>query len=122
MESGYYPPGAEFDSNAPWNKEDLPEKEVDCFVTLTITKIIPLKVNDYKVDTSENCIKYDFSKCDFYNALDKQVAMPHNLSKFTKRMFDYDLNLKSVGMPMYLKEALKDCDDWNVESLNIEEA
>ena len=24
-ESGYYPPGAEHDPNAPWNQEELPE-------------------------------------------------------------------------------------------------
>lgn len=26
-ESGYYPPGAEFDPNAPWNQKDPPEIE-----------------------------------------------------------------------------------------------
>lgn len=122
MESGYYPPGAEFDIDAPWNKQELPYKEVDALVTITISKVIPLKVNDYKVDTSENCEKYDFSKCNFYDALDKQVTLPQNLAYYTENIFKYDLDLKAAKMPRYLKETLEDCSGWDVESINIEEA
>lgn len=30
MESGYYPPGAEFDKNAPWNQDDEDSSDDYC--------------------------------------------------------------------------------------------
>ena len=40
IESGYYPPGAEFDPNAPYNEKELPEKEIE--LSLSIVMISPL--------------------------------------------------------------------------------
>jgi len=37
-ESGYYPPGAEFDPNAPWNQREPKAKEFDVDVMVTIRK------------------------------------------------------------------------------------
>ena len=44
MESGYYPPGAEFDSNAPWNQIDLPKKEIEVTVSVTLSKTVKAAV------------------------------------------------------------------------------
>ena len=42
IESGYYPPGAEFDPNAPYNQSDIPEEEfeVTCSQSLSRTAIV----------------------------------------------------------------------------------
>jgi len=37
-ESGYYPPGAEFDENAPWNQVDPPEIDFTIKVGITLEK------------------------------------------------------------------------------------
>ena len=36
-ESGYYPSGAEFDSKAPWNKQELPERDIDITCSNTLS-------------------------------------------------------------------------------------
>ena len=42
IESGWYPPGAEFDSNAPYNQVEVPQKdfEVTCSQSLSRTAIV----------------------------------------------------------------------------------
>ena len=44
-ESGYYPPGAEHDPNAPWNQEELPEREIEVTVSVTLSKTVKIKVS-----------------------------------------------------------------------------
>lgn len=53
IERGYYPPGAEFDPNAPWNQEDPPEVEVDVTASHTISRDTTITTTDY-TDTFEN--------------------------------------------------------------------
>ena len=48
-ESGYYPEGAEFDPNAPWNEKEIPMEEIEVEVTVTLKKKVKLKVE--KKDT-----------------------------------------------------------------------
>ena len=117
-----YPMGADT-SNAPWNQVKLPEREIEVTVSITISKTVKVLVNDYKVDTSDDedgiHTFYDYSDCDINRAVEEQVALPHNLAEFTENMFDYDLNLKAVGMPKYLKDAITDCKGWTVDEMEI---
>lgn len=46
-ESGYYPPGAEHDPNAPYNQEDLEDKEFDVTISQTLSKNTTVSTNDY---------------------------------------------------------------------------
>ena len=46
-ESGYYPPGAEYDPRAPWNQSDLPEKEFDAVCSQTLSKTDTVFTNNY---------------------------------------------------------------------------
>lgn len=43
-ESGYYPPGAEFDPNAPWNQVDPPEEPFEVTVSITLSKTFTVNV------------------------------------------------------------------------------
>ena len=45
MASGYYPPGAEFDPDAPYNQEEPPEVLVELTATETMTKTISAYTN-----------------------------------------------------------------------------
>lgn len=123
MESGGYPPGAEFDPRAPYNQVDLPEKEIEVTISVTLSKTVKVMVNDYEVeeDTDEDGrhLSYDFSECDLNKAVEDQVVLPQNLAEFTERMFNHDLNLKAAGMPRYLKEAIEDCKGWTVDEMEV---
>ena len=45
-ESGYYPMGAEFDKNAPYNQGDPEPIEIEVTVSVTMSKTVKVKVND----------------------------------------------------------------------------
>lgn len=47
IESGYYPPGAEFDVNAPYNQAEIPEKDFDVTISQTLSKDTTVTTNDY---------------------------------------------------------------------------
>ena len=123
MESGYYPPGAEFDSDAPYNQVELPEREIEVTISVTLSKTVKVTVDDYDVDEGADesgyYRDYDYSECDLHKAVEDQVVLPQNLAEFTERMFNQDLNLKAAGMPKYLKGAIADCKGWNADEIEI---
>lgn len=48
MDNHNYPPGAD-NKDAPWNKKDNPERELEVLVSVTIEKIVKIRTSDYKV-------------------------------------------------------------------------
>lgn len=123
MESGYYPPGAEFDPRAPYNQVDLPEKEIEVTISVTLSKTVKVTVDDYEVDEGRDedgyYCNYNFSECNLQKAVEDQIVLPQNLAKFTEEMFNQDLNLKAAGMPRYLKDAIADCKGWTVDEMEV---
>lgn len=124
MESGGYPPGAQFDSSAPYNQVELSEEEVEVTISITLSKTVKVKVNDYTTevdgdDDGRRYISYNFSNCDLYRAVEDQVVLPQDLAKYTERMFEHDVDLKAAGMPRYLKDAINDCKYWNVDDYEV---
>lgn len=81
MESAYYPPGSDTD-RAPWNKKELPEREIEVTVSVTLSKTVKIKVNDYEanVEADEDglYVDYDFSKCNLYSAVCEQIPLPQD--------------------------------------------
>lgn len=114
MESGGYPPD---------NQVDLSEKEIEVTISVTLSKTVKVIVGDYEVeedaDEDGRYLSYDFSGCNLNKAVEDQVVLPQNLAEFTERMFNHDLNLKAVGMPKYLKDAIGDCKDWCVDDYEV---
>lgn len=123
MESGYYPPGAEFDPRAPYNQVDLPEKEIEVTISVTLSKTVKVTVDDYEIDEGRDedgyYCNYNFSECNLQKAVEDQIVLPQNLAKFTEEMFNQDLNLKTAGMPRYLKGAIADCKGWTVDEMEV---
>lgn len=84
IESGYYPPGAEHDPNAPWNQEENPEREIEVTVSVTLSKTIKVKVSDYDVinsgkDEDGNYFEdIDYSNCDLKEAVTNQELLPQD--------------------------------------------
>jgi hypothetical protein len=102
FESGSYPAGAQYDSNAPYNEPE--PKDVDVTVSLVISKTFTIQ-------------KYDDE--DLYDAIDKQIVLPNNLAAVVSTAFDSDLDLKAAGMPLFLKQAIEDSDDWFIDDCEI---
>ena len=73
-ESGYYPAGAEFDPRAPWNEVELPPKEVEVTVSVTISKTMKVPVMDYIIDEEGEA---DFSNCDLKKAVEENIKLPN---------------------------------------------
>lgn len=123
IESGGYPPGAEFDSRAPYNQVDLPGKEIEVTVSVTLSKTVKIVVDDYEVeddwDEDGRYVSYNFSNCDLYKAVENQIVLPQSIAEFTERMFNHDLDLKAAGIPKYLKNAIEDCKDWVVDEMEV---
>lgn len=115
-----YPMGSDT-SDAPWNQEDLPEREIEVTISVTLSKTMKVMVDDYREEEDEDGrpLGYDFSNCDLYKAVEEQIVLPQNLAKFTENMFKYDLDLKAAGMSRYLKEAIEDCKGWNVDDFEV---
>ena len=73
-ESGYYPAGAEFDPRAPWNEVELPPKDVEVTVSVTISKTMKVPVEDYIIDEEGEA---DFSNCDLKKAVEENIKLPN---------------------------------------------
>lgn len=111
-------------SSAPWNQVEYPEKEIEVTVSITLSKTLKINVDDYEVEEGRDedgdyYLDINFDNCDLKKAVREQYTLPNELSSFTTEMFNQDLNLKAVGMPRYLKNAIIDCKDWNVDDFEI---
>lgn len=108
-------------SDVPWYQEELPKKEIEVTVSITISKTVKIAVDDYKVeeiiDENGRYLSYDYSDCNLHKAVEEQLVLPQDLAEFTERMFIQDLDLKAAKMPRYLKEAVADCKDWIVDDM-----
>ena len=54
IESGYYPPGSEFDPNAPYNQSEPEEIEVEVVISQTLSKSTKIITTDYTVNEWED--------------------------------------------------------------------
>lgn len=122
MDNYNYPMGSDT-SSAPWNQVEYPEKEIEVTVSITLSKTLKIDVDDYEVyeeeDEDGHYEVVNFDNCDLIKAVEEQYVLPQNLAQFTKNIFNEDLDLKAVGMPRYLKNAIIDCKDWNVDEFEI---
>lgn len=89
-ESGYYPPVAEHDPNAPWNQVDNPEREIEVTVSVTLSKTVKIKVSDYEITDSgkdedgEYFEDIDYSNCDLKGAVEEQIVLPQSAHTYVK--------------------------------------
>lgn len=114
-ESGYYPPGAEHDPNAPWNQVDNPEREIEVTVSVTLSKTVKIKVSDYEIDSGKDedgnyFEEVDYSNCDLKEEVMKQVYLPQEAGEIIQKGFDSD----EINCVKYLDIA-EDLSGWNVD-------
>ena len=117
IESGYYPPGAEFDPNAPYNQKELPEKEIEVTVSITLSKNVKIKVSDYTIYSNEDdrgrCFdEIDYSDCNLKEAVEKQIYLPQEAGQLIS---DFAIN------PFKAKNTtiVEDLSNWNVDEMEV---
>lgn len=112
-ESGYYPPGAEHDPNAPWNQVDNPEREIEVTVSVTLSKTVKIKVSDYEITDSgkdedgEYFEDIDYSNCDLKGAVEEQIVLPQKAWDYIAPKTNEDI------------KAIFDLKDWNVDDFEV---
>lgn len=89
MDNYNYPMGSDT-SSAPWNQVDLPEKEIEVLVSVTLSKTVKVRVSDYKIaDCGKNedgdyFEDIDYSECDLYGAVKDQIVLPQEAHIYIK--------------------------------------
>lgn len=81
MDNYNYPVGSDT-SDAPWNQVDQPEMEIEVLVSVTLSKTVKVRVNDYKITDYEGNGDADFSECDLKGAVESQIFLPQEAYEF----------------------------------------
>ena len=123
FESGYYPPGAEHDPNAPWNQSDPDpvEKEID--YSCTMRRTANVETTDYAPGTwerDEDGFGYrdgdDFSDTDWLSEFQSQYRTPKQLIELLRETAQELADGKMPEKPAkYWREVVADCDNWEIE-------
>lgn len=118
-ESGYYPPGAEFDPNAPYNQVDNPEEEFKVTVSQSLSKTVTVFTSNYDLETDyddgdcyRNC---DTSDTHWEDAYAEDHYTPLQLIWFLKRLLE-DNEPISDNLKKHL---IEECDNWCEDELEF---
>ena len=122
-ESGYYPMGAEFDKNAPYNQVEPEPLEIEVTVSVTMSKTVKVKVNDYleeiEDDEEGKHRNIDFSVCDLQSAVNNQIYLPQDSGLIFDNYISKYSNLKNESSYKESKKILDDLSDWNVDEMEV---
>lgn len=112
MDNYNYPVGSDT-PNAPWNQVDLPEREIEVTISVTLSKTVKIKVDDYRIadcgsdEDGDYFEDIDYSECDLHSAVKSQIILP-------QEAYHYIKTNTSQG-----SKAFKDLMDWNVDDLEV---
>ena len=70
-----YPPMSQSDwDRAPWNEVELPPKDIEVTISVTVSRTMKVPVRDYTFDEEGNI---DFSECDLKKAVKENIRLPN---------------------------------------------
>ena len=122
-ESGYYPMGAEFDKNAPYNQVEPEPLVIEVTVSVTLSKTMKIKVNDYleeiEDDEEGKHRNIDFSVCDLQSAVNSQIYLPQDSGLIFDNYISKYSNLKNESSYSEAKKIVDDLSDWNVDEMEV---
>lgn len=139
MESGYYPPGAEHDPNAPYNQPgDPPEVEVSVMCSQTLSRTVTCETCDYNPGYEDMDAEGpyrepdDFSDTDWHEVYKAEHKTPLELIQALKELCEAQLddiantpvssldNSREMRKKMrYLKDLIEECSGWVEDDLEI---
>lgn len=131
-ESGYYPPGAEFDPSAPYNQVETPDKEFEITCSQSLSRTTMVTTNNYVHYVDEGCedgVGYhdewdEFPDTDWSKEYDDNgYKTPLQLIQILKEYLKKDLdNIDTIVketkqnkefLERRLKHLIEECDCWN---------
>ena len=134
IESGYYPPGAEHDPDAPYNQSEPEEIEVEVVISQTLSRSTKILTTDYIVNEWEDFepdeeggfyrtggIEYDFSDSDLKGAYEEQEYTIPELLDYLKAYLIADIADcdKKSGKKQKLQHILDCCEGWEVDETEV---
>ena len=121
----YFPEGAYRDPDAPFNEKEIPEREFDVDVVVTLSKKATVTTNKYDLEYDEfegetvNTQNVDWQ--DVYT--DNHYTLPKLLEELAAVVYTDMQKEKPYSYRWYkLKRLLDDCSGWNVEESSYDEA
>lgn len=136
MESGYYPPGAEHDPNAPYNQVDPPEREFKVTATFSVDKEVTVRTSDYEAeedwdDDMGKCESIDTSDTNWIAAYQEQHESIEDLLCAFKELLDEHITTMIDDMQCHIeidKARLKrfqylksECEGWVTHDFEVVE-
>ena len=134
IESGYYPPGAEHDPDAPYNQSEPEEIEVEVVISQTLSRSTKILTTDYIVNEWEDFepdeeggfyrtggVEYDFSDSDLKGAYEEQEYTIPELLDYLKAYLIADIAdcNKDSRKKQKLQHILDCCKGWEVDETEV---
>ena len=138
-ESGYFPAGAEFDPLAPYNQEDVPEKDFDITCSQSLSRTATVTTNNYipgasgvdyepdgeggycacgwqdDDDTSDTDWSQEYDECGYYTPLQLIQLLREYVEKDLNNVDNIakETNQNKEFLERKLKHLIEECDCWS---------
>lgn len=132
IESGYYPPGAEFDPNAPYNQVETPEHEFDVTISQTLSKNTAVCTNDYIYECGADEDGFwehrDTEDTDWLTAYKDEHLTIEQLLEVLKDMCTLEKSILEAKVEQdtatknrirKLDYYISECEDWCVDEIEV---
>lgn len=110
-----YPLGSDT-KDALWNQKELPEREIEVTISVTLSKTVKIKVSDYTITDSgkdedgDYFEDVDYSDCDLKGAVEEQIYLPQEAGQLIK---DFDIGTVKA------KNIVEDLSNWNIDEMEV---
>lgn len=124
-ESGYYPPGAEFDKNAPWNDPVIPEVSFDVTISNTLSKPTTVYTDQYIPHVEQDEDGYyawkDTSDTNWESVYKENHYTALGLINKFKEFLEKYLPDPIVDHSRYMefKNLIEECEDWTEDEIEV---
>jgi hypothetical protein len=125
-----YPPGAANDPNAPYNEVEVPEREFDVTISMSLSRTVQCYTNKYipEVDEENGHLYVDTSDTPWSEVYgDNHKTIPELLEELKKyiqkdldNLADDETNMDKAFHRRRLEFLLTECDEWTVDEEDYE--
>lgn len=125
-----YPPGAANDPNAPYNEVEIPEREFDVTISMSLSRTVQCYTNKYipEVDEENGHLYVDTSDTPWSEVYgDNHKTIPELLEELKKyiqkdldNLADDETKMDKAFHRRRLEFLMKECDNWVVDEEDYE--
>jgi hypothetical protein len=125
-----YPPGAANDPNAPYNEVEVPEREFDVTISMSLSRTVQCYTNKYipEVDEENGHLYVDTSDTPWSEVYgDNHKTIPELLEELKKyiqkdldNLADDETKMDKAFHRRRLEFLLTECDEWTVDEEDYE--